>query len=313
MPDQTSLVRKLLRPLRKMSSGVLRGRELRRARRILCAAPDLSPEQLRAFALERPLVDAEKRLVGRVSLKMSASDYMFRPGWSTSYLTAGLSASRCIQASLDAAGKVISGGAVLDFPCGYGRVIRFLKEMYPDSQIVGSEIEPEALEFCQRAFSVQGYLSNTARNWRSMSLPFKFELIWCGSLITHVDERATVDLLDFFYRHLTDGGICVFTTHGRHVAEMFSTKEVTFDLTDEGLKKVLSEYQQNGYGYADYPWAPPEGREAGCNGISLSSSSRVVELARGVGAWEPVCHLQSGWHTLQDVHAFMRRTSPATR
>ena len=110
---------------------------------------------------------------------------MYRPGWATSYLTAGLSASRSIQASLDAAGKVISGGSVLDFPCGYGRVLRFLKEMFPDSTIVASDIESEAVEFCQRAFAVQGYLSTSARSLKTLSLPWKFDLIWCGSLITH--------------------------------------------------------------------------------------------------------------------------------
>jgi SAM-dependent methyltransferase len=304
-----------------MGTAAFSSHELRRARRTLCASRDLAPDQLRALALERPLGEAEKRLVRRVSVKMSSSDYMFRPGWSTlsvarlaeSYLTAGLSASRCIQASLDAAGKVISGGTVLDFPCGYGRVLRFLHAMFPDSTIVGVEIETEALEFCQRAFSVQGCLSKTARNWRSMSLPCKFDLIWCGSLITHVDERAAVDLLDFFCRHLTDGGVCVFTTHGPHVADLLDNKEPIFGLTEEGRQKVLLEYQRQGYGYADYPHALADGRVSGCHGVSLASPSRVVDLARGVGAWEAICYLESGWHALQDVHAFRLRASPAKR
>ena len=97
----------------------------------------------RAFALESPLVEAEKQLLSRVSLKLSSSDYDVQPGLAaTSYLTAGLSASRSIQASLDAAGKRISGGAVLDLPCGYGRVLRFLKAMFPDSTSVGLGYRP---------------------------------------------------------------------------------------------------------------------------------------------------------------------------
>lgn len=180
--------------------------------------------------------------------------------------------------------------------------------MFPDSKIIGAEIETEALDFCQRAFSVQGYLSNPGRSFRSLSLPCKFDLIWCGSLITHIDEQAAVDLLDFFCRHLMDGGVCVFTTHGRHVAEMFNSKETTLNLTEEGREKVLCEYQQKGYGYADYPWAFPDGRSSGCFGISLASQSRMVELARGVGSWEPIYFLESGWHALQDMYAFMLRT-----
>jgi SAM-dependent methyltransferase len=295
-----------------MVAGARRTHELGRARQTLCDPRDLAPEQLRAFGLDSPLVDAEKRLVGRVSLKMSASDDMYLPGWSTSYLTAGLTATRSIQASLGAAGKVISGGAILDFPCGYGRVLRFLRELFPDSSITGAEIEAEALEFCQRAFSVQGYLSNPARSFRSLSLPSKFDLIWCGSLMTHLDEPPAVDLLDFFCRHLKEGGVCIFTTHGRHVADMFERREMTLNLSDESRQKVLYEYQQKGYGYADYPWALPDNRPPGCNGISLVSQSRMVESARGVGSWEPVHFAESGWHGLQDVHAFMMRATAAT-
>jgi hypothetical protein len=33
----------------------------------------------------------------------------------------------------------------------------------------------------------------------------------------------------------------------------------------------------------------------------------MVEMARSVGPWEPVYYLESGWHALQDVYAFMLR------
>jgi SAM-dependent methyltransferase len=275
---------------------------------MLSDSRDLAPDQLRAAALESPLDDAEKRLLGRISLKISSSEGMYRPGWSISYLAAGLSASRGIHASLDAAGKVISGGAVLDFPCGYGRVLRFLKEVFPDSRIVGADIEADAVEFCQRAFSVQGYLSNPASHFGSLSLPWKFDLIWCGSLITHLDQPAAVALLEFFCRHLTEGGVCVFTTHGRRIADMMTRKEITFDLTEQGRLKVLQDYQQQGYGFADYSGAASDGGSSKGYGISVSSQSRVVEMARGVGPWEDVYYRESGWHTIQDVHAFMLRS-----
>jgi SAM-dependent methyltransferase len=305
MPSWISGLRRSFRPLRRIASGATRSYELRRARRVLCDSGDLTSDQLHAVALESPLTDAEKRLVRHVRLRVSPLDLMYRPGWSTSYLTAGLSASRAIQASLVAAGKTTAGGAILDFPCGHGRVLRFLKEMFPDSKILGAEIDAEAVDFCQRVFSVQGYLSNPARSFRSLALPGKFDLIWCGSLITHIDERATGDLLECFCRHLTDGGVCVFTTHGRHVADLLNSKQMAFDLTEEGRKRVVSEYEQKGYGYSDYPFLSPGDSRAGCWGISLCSRSGLVELALRVGPWKPVHFMESGWHALQDVHAFM--------
>src|SRR5262245_50718838 len=226
---------------------------------------------------------------------------MYVDGWSTSYLTAGLSAAREIRASLDAAGKVISKGTVLDFPCGYGRILRYLKKMFPDSLIVAAEIDTAALEFCQRTFSAQGYPS--ASSFRSLSLPHRFDLIWCGSLITHINECAAVDLLDFFCRHLADGGVCVFTTLGQKVADgMTATTEKRLDLSEEGVEKSLRDYHEKGYGYTDYSWV--DASSSGHNGVALTSRSRMIEMARSVGRWEPVYYRESGWHELQDVYAF---------
>ena len=306
MPSPLKVARRFLRPVRRMSTGALRTRKLWTARRILCDPGDLSPDQLDAFALESPLDDTEKRLVRRVSLRVSPSDFMYVDGWSTSYLTAGLSAGRVIRASLDAAGKVVSRGTVLDFPCGHGRVLRFLKEMFPDSQVVGVEILKDALNFCRRTFLVEAYASSPARSFRSFSLPNTFDLIWCGSLVTHIDEQATLDLLDFFCRHLNSGGVCVFTTLGRKVAHGMSTGNTRHPLlTEEGAKKLLDEYERTGYGYADYAYT--DAGSSGTNGISVASRSHVEELARSVGPWEPVYYRESGWHKLNDVHAFMLR------
>jgi SAM-dependent methyltransferase len=269
----------------------------------LCDSRDLTFDQLKAYALKQTLDEAEKRLVRRISLKVSASDYMYVDGWSTSYLTGGLSAGRVIRASLDAAGKVMSGGAILDFPCGYGRVLRFLKEMFPDSRVVGVEIDTEALNFCRRTFSVEGYASSPVRSFTSLCLPLKFDLIWCGSLITHVDRQAALDLLAFFCRHLADGGVCVFTTHGSKVAdEMADVKTKHSDFTDEGVRKAVREYQETGYGYANYAWAD---HQSPSQGVSLTSPPHMLDMARSVGPWEPIYYLERGWHEHQDVYGFM--------
>jgi SAM-dependent methyltransferase len=225
---------------------------------------------------------------------------MYVPGLASEYLVAGLSASRCIQAALQAANKASEIGAILDFPCGYGRVLRYLEIIFPDSDITGGEKQAAALDFCQRAFSVKPFLSRT--EFSSLSIPWKFDLIWCGSLITHINEQATVGLLRFFYRHLLDGGICVFTTHGQRPLEQIKDKTKTYGLSEQGQEKVLTELQEKGYGYVDYI------NQSGY-GVSVVCRSRVLELAKAVGAWEEVFYLEHGWHDLQDVYAFVRRGS----
>jgi SAM-dependent methyltransferase len=302
-PVRASFLRKSLRPLRRMVTGAQRTQKLRLARRVLCDPRDLTRDQLKAFALTKPLDEAEKRLLKRISLKVSASDYMYVDGYSTGYLTAGLSAGRVIRASLEAAGKVISGGAVLDFPCGYGRVLRVLTEMFPDSRVVGAEIDTEALKFCRRTFSVETYESSPVRRFTELCLPRKFDLIWCGSLITHLDNQAALDLLAFFCRHLAAGGVCVFTTHGASVAEEMAEKLRHAHFTDEGARKAVREYHETGYGYTDY--AQADAQSSASQGISLTSPPHMLDMARSVGSWEPIYYLERGWHDLQDVYGFM--------
>jgi SAM-dependent methyltransferase len=277
-------IRTAYRKLRRMVSDARRKREFTHVKQTLLASEDL--------------LDAEKRLLREVSLEVHPDDRMYWPGIAEGYLTAGLSATQCIQSSLEAAGKTITSGAILDFPCGYGRVLRYLRIVFPACDIVGAEIEPSALAFCKRVFSIRGFASQGS--FRDLSFPTAFDLIWCGSLVTHLNERSTTDLLQFFYRQLADGGVCIFTTHGTRVAEMMQRKETTwFSLTEEGRRRALEGYERSGYGYSDYP-DPSRG------GISLTSHAKILEIARRAGPWQLVSFQPKGWHGLQDVYAFAK-------
>src|SRR5262245_60109250 len=191
---------------------------------------------------------SEVRLLQEVSLRVNPADAMYGPNDSAlDYLTAGLSAVRCIQAAIDANGYTESVDSVLDFPCGYGRVLRFLKVLYPKATIVAGEINTDALDFCRRVFSVKVFLSKG--DFDHLAYPQKFNLIWCGSLVTHVDEKSTAALLRFMYRHLADGGVCLFTTHGQTIVNAIRGKKLWFRLTPEGEAEMLRRFEGGGFGY----------------------------------------------------------------
>lgn len=258
--------------------------EFYRARRALLTAEDFT--------------GAEKQLLERISLQVHNQDAMYVPGYAREYLIAGVSASRCIQAAVQSIGKDHAIGSILDFPCGYGRVLRFLKAIFPEADITAGDVQPGALDFCRRTFGATPILSST--DFTSLSLPRKFDLIWCGSLITHITETAAADLLGFFYRHLTDEGLCIFTTHGQLALDWIEQKTKTYSLSEESQQRIVRTFHERGYGYADYV------NETGY-GISAVSRSRIVELARGIGKWEEVFFLDHGWDGLQDVYAFAMR------
>jgi SAM-dependent methyltransferase len=237
------------------------------------------------------LSHAEKRLVDRVSCRVHADDFLYAISTPDQYLVAGVSAVRCIDRIL--AESKHNVGRILDFACGYGRVSRFIKARFPAAEIIVSDINEEALEFCRRCFSVRAVRSSP--NFERIPNCGSFDLIWCGSLITHIDANAAACLLRFFYNQLLPGGVCIFTTHGIHAAKFMHT----YGLTDSAQTEVLKKFHATGYGYADYP------EQTGV-GISVVSPERMTTIANTAGQWNRRAFLEHAWDGLQDVYGFRR-------
>jgi SAM-dependent methyltransferase len=212
------------------------------------------------------------------------------------YLEVGVSAIRCIDAAIDGAPV----RRVLDLPCGYGRVLRFLKARFPDAAITACELEPEAIEFCASVFSVETVISNT--KLQNIPLSGQFDLIWCGSLLTHLDQPRVEALLRFFHDQLSPDGVCVFTAHGILSEKWLEAKLETYGLTPSAQEDVLHNYRKSGFGYADY--------EGQSYGISLASREKVNELASAAGDWHEVLFAEHGWARHQDVYGFSKQARP---
>jgi SAM-dependent methyltransferase len=250
--------------------------------------------QLASTALSREGRD----LLERVSLKVHPNDGMYEtPPGAQLYLSVGLSAIHCIDEAL---GKNANVQTILDFPSGYGRILRFLKVKFPSAEIVACEVDPMALEFCKRTFAVRTIMSD--KKFRNLSLPLQFDLIWSGSLITHLNEKLASDLLWFFHEHLAPGGLCLVTTHGRTSLEWIESKAYTYGLSANAQEKLLSEFHKSGYGYTDY-------ESMNDYGISVVSHDRMTQIASVAGQWVQSVFLESGWGNHHDVYGFTKAES----
>jgi len=117
------------------------------------------------------------------------------------------------------------------------------------------KIDPGALAFCRRAFGIETVLSGM--DFSTLSLPHaRFDVIWCGSLLTHLDERSAGALLQTFHRCLDEGGVCIFTTHGQQSADWIRSGAVTYGLPAADQKAVLQQYDEGRYAYADLDGQP---------------------------------------------------------
>ena len=213
------------------------------------------------------------------------------------YLAVGLSACRCITKSLQHLG-INSINNVLYLPSGYGRELRFAQLLLPHSTIIASDIDRTGLNFCHKEFGVKTVLSND-----SFSVPHldgQFDLIWCGSLITHLNEASAVRLLELFYSLLAPGGLCLFSTHGTMHAHWIEKRSQTYGLSEAGQRDLLKQFGDGGYGYANYLGLRNYG-------ISVVSYSKMVSLAKTVGTWSEVIYLERGWHNSHDVFGFSNR------
>jgi CBS domain-containing protein len=260
-----------------------------------------------------PVVDGA-RLIGRVTqndiartlhvaqesgpqvmlASISDRDLMFADGGLATYLSTGASAMRCIRAALLAAGKQ-SVYRVLDFPSGYGRVLRLFKAEFPKAKLAACDIDADAVDFCAREFDATPFVS--AVDPGEVQIDGEFDLIWCGSLLTHLDAPRWRGFLELFHSLLTADGVLVFTTHGRHVAAMLA-KGTRYGLSEAAAERTVASFNRTGFGYGDYP-------DQDEYGISVSSAAWTFALL-GDLPLRVVGYTERGWAEAQDVVATVR-------
>jgi SAM-dependent methyltransferase len=268
-------------------------RHLGVTRRWLRTMPPQVRLQKKQLLSDPALSEGERDLLRKASTRIYYGDTMYD---GKHYYKVGLSAISCINEAVKLAG-LTKPGSILDLPCGSGRVLRFLVHQFPEAGITACELEPGQVEFCARTFGAQAAYSSP--NLSEVSLGKKFDLIWCGSLVTHLNDRSIRELLQVFQEHLSTGGLLVFTTHGDFVARRLPTREFDYMLSGEQIDRICGNYSATGYAFEDY-------LEAKDWGVSLTSPEWIRRQVRELGGLREVFFRERGWDNHQDVFGFVR-------
>ena len=189
--------------------------------------------------------------------------------------------------------------AILDLPCGHGRVLRFLRASFPEASIAACDLDADGVDFCASTFGATPVYS--AADLGKVPLHGEFDLIWCGSLMTHIHADQWRALLKVFADHLREPGLLLFTTHGRFHARRLRSGQTKLGLSDWAAGAVLSDYDQAGFGFQSYP-----GQEG--YGISLSAAPWVCEQVLATEGLRLVAYQERGWSDHQDVVACVKDT-----
>lgn len=235
-------------------------------------------------------VESADHSVERVNTTIEPGDTMFH-GSEPYYFETGESALSAIKAALDNAGKHSDGvRSILDYASGYGRVLRWLQADFPKARLIAVDTDTRALASLKRNLEVE---TREADITTSRPLGETFDLIWSGSLVTHLPEAATARLLKYWKDHLAPGGVLVFSAHGELVVNRLRSGERLYGLRAEDAEHVVADYEASGYGYADYPKQTDYG-------ISATSEAKLRAMA-SEASFKTVYFAPTGWIRHQDV------------
>jgi SAM-dependent methyltransferase len=229
-----------------------------------------------------------------INKKIHPLDTMCEKDKEEEYFNVGSSAYEICNEIL----KGLQPNVIIDFPSGYGRVIRFFRHHYPSAKIFAVELDRGMLDFCEKEFDaipIQG------THDLSFELPSNCsDLIFTGSLLTHLDEWQWDNFFDITTKSLKNDGILVFTTHGRRNAYLAHVNHPIYSNSVD-TEKLFKKYIKNDFSFLPYSNKYPT------FGLSLSRPSFVASKIEKRKDLKIIFMKEGAWG--QDVWGVQKTTS----
>jgi trans-aconitate methyltransferase len=237
---------------------------------------------------------AVRQVMTAVDRRVAAGDTMYM-GNDQHYFDVAASALKAMLLAVEAAGRG-TPRRILDFGCGYGRVMRAMRAAFPDAELLAFDVDAGGVAHCAAAFGARPI--GAEKDQGQLADVRDVDLLWCGSVLTHLDAAKWPALLGQWAEMLAQGGIAVVTTHGRAAAGRL---EHAYDycLAAEARAAVLRSYRAQGFGYHDLP-----GHHG--YGLSMSSASWVLQQVARVPGLRVIGYAEAGWDGHQDVLSLAR-------
>lgn len=240
------------------------------------------------------LSEIVKSCIASLSTDIFLSDAMYA-GNRHHYFSCGASALTCILHALGVAG-LKKPNKLLDFGCGAGRVTRWLRAAYPEADLHACDIRAQDLAFVRKSFCAITWVSGVDID--ALEPLGSYDVIWVGSVFTHLSAEVSTKLFDKLMKWLTLGGVLIFSVHGRFVLHRATAGDNIYGL-GENWAKLIEKYENTGYGYANYPLQDGYG-------ISLSRSVWWISLIENRSDMRLACLSERAWDGHHDVIAVQK-------
>jgi SAM-dependent methyltransferase len=214
------------------------------------------------------------------------------------YLEVGRSALKAIRLAQITSGKS-DFVSILDMPSGHGRVLRWLKAAYPDARLTACDLLTDGVDFCTESLGATPVYSSARPE--AITFPDRYDLIFVGSLLTHVDVPLWDHLITLWHDLLTPDGLLVVTTHGELVAERMRAGHL-YGYPAPAVTRALRAYEHAGFTFLEEPPANIE------YGITLARPEWTLSRLLRHPDFRVVMAGEALWDRHQDVTAVVKRS-----
>ncbi len=245
----------------------------------------------RAFSLRFPEIPGRVHIDDQM-LQSHASRHVRH------YLEDGLSAIANLEASLQAAGRSFRDvEACLDLPSGYGRVTRHLVGLVGATRVTACDLDRQAVRFCAAEFGVRALRAH--RDPGRLAFPDTYDLVFVGSLLTHLTPAAGLRFLQVITTSRRPGGLLVFSTQGESCLEHLDWYGSRFAAAEDVFRDGV---RRAGAWFVPYAGTPDYGITIHAHGFLRDALTQAhgAELA-------PVRFVERGWDRHQDVWTYQRQ------
>lgn len=107
---------------------------------------------------------------------------------------------------------------ILEWGCGVGRIITHIRNEFPNSKILGSDVDVKMIDWCKK--NIKKVIFTTNNNLPPFNFPDNFfDFVYAASVFTHLTEIYQKEWLQEILRILKPEGLFLFTVHGDYYAE----------------------------------------------------------------------------------------------
>ena len=148
--------------------------------------------------------------------------------------------------------KPIKHSNVLDFGCGWGRLIRLLYKYVPADNIYGVDPWSKSIEICNET-NIKGnlYVSEYIPRTLPISNDIKFDFIMAFSVFTHLSNNVTKICSSILRDYLSDNGVLAITIRPIEYWT-FRLNHNRKNLTEDDINKLIAEHYNCGFSFSPH-------------------------------------------------------------